>query len=112
MPRSFRQILVHSHIAAVAIAVLLVWSLDAGARALGRPLFRAVYFLINVVAIGGIPYGSGRFVLGEWFIPFAYLFSCIIYLGAAWLLSHRLYGMAPFRSLSESCAKLVRRNHA
>ncbi len=111
MPLSLRQILVDSHIAAVAIAVLLVWSLDVGARALGRPLFGVINFLINAVAIGGIPYRSGTFVLSEWFTPLSYVFSGTIYFGAAWVLSRWLYGTAPFRSLSECCAKIVRRNY-
>src|ERR1700692_3381076 len=60
-----RQILAESHIAAIAIAVLLLRSFESGVHGLGAPLFVVVEFFVSVVAIGGIPYGSGT-TLGEW----------------------------------------------
>jgi hypothetical protein len=109
-----RQILAESHIAAIAVAVLLLRSFEFGVRGLGRPLVGVVYFLVNVVAIGGIPYRCGT-ALGEWLtlIPsFAYLFSTAITLSAAWLLSRWVYGVGPFRSLSRCCTGLARRSDA
>jgi hypothetical protein len=111
---SLREILANSHVATVAIAVLLLRSCDSGVRGLGRPLFRAVDFLVNVVAIGGIPYGSSP-TLGEWLalIPsFAYLFRAVLTLAAAWILSHWVFGVDPLRSLSECRTRLARKNDA
>ena len=112
MSRSFRQILTESRIPAVTIAVLIVWALDSGVRALKAPLFGIIDFVINVAAIGGTPYGSGRFFWGPWIRPLSYAFTAIFYLGAAWILSRWVFGIRPFRSLRECCAKLVRRNYA
>ena len=111
MSRSFRQLLAESHIPAVTIAVLIVWAFDSGVRALRVPLFGTIDFVTNVVAIGRIPYGSGRLVWREWFTPLTYAFTAIVYLAGAWVLSHWVYGMGPFRCLRECCAKL-RRNYA
>lgn len=112
MSRSFRQILTESRIPAVTIAVLIVWALDSGVRALKAPVFGIIDFVINVVAIGGIPYGSGRFFWGPWIASLSYALTAIVYLVAAWVLSRWVFRMGPFRSLRECCAKLVRRNYA
>jgi len=110
---SLHQMLAESRIAAVAIAVLLVWSLDSGFRALWDPLFRLAHFLFTAVAIFGIPYfsftGSDRLSL---ITTLSYLFFSVIYLFAAWLLSRWVYGVGPLRSLTACHAKLRGRNHA
>jgi hypothetical protein len=112
MSGSVRRVLAESHVAAVAIAVLVVWSLDWGVRASARPVFGLADFVINVIAIRGIPYGSGTFYWGPWITPLTYAFSSIIYFIAASILSRWVFGIGPFRSLRECCAKLVRRNYA
>jgi hypothetical protein len=112
MSRTFRQILAESCIPAVTIVVLIIWALDSGVRALKAPLFGVTDFVINAMAIRGIPYGSGRFFWGPWITPLSYAFTALIYLGAAWILSRWVFGMGPLRSLRECCAKLVRRNYA
>lgn len=61
---AIRKVLSHSHIAAIAIAVLLLRSLDLGFRAFGRPLLLVVDFLFDLLALRGIPYG--KFTLGQW----------------------------------------------
>jgi len=58
MKRSLREILADSHIAAVAIAVLLLWTLTLAAWAFRIPLYRATEFAVTAVAIPGIPYSS------------------------------------------------------
>lgn len=115
MERSFREVLDDSHVAAVAIAVLLLWSLDSGVRAFGRPLFLVANFLVNVVAVRGIPYGSGSFTFGEslTLIPsLEYLLSAATSLGACLLVSRWVYGVGPFRSLSKLRTRLARKNYA
>jgi hypothetical protein len=62
--RSFGQILVDSSVAAIAIVVLLLRSLEPGLLGLGPLLVRVAYFLVNVVAIRGTPWGS--ITLGVW----------------------------------------------
>jgi hypothetical protein len=55
MERSLRQILADSHVAAVTIALLLLWSFDGAIQALWEPASRAIEFLITAVAIFDIP---------------------------------------------------------
>jgi hypothetical protein len=113
MKPSLRELLAESHIAAVAIAVLLLWSLDSGFRALWRPLSHVLGFLFTAVAILDMPYFS--FGLEERVIlitTFFYLLAALISLAAAWLLSHSVYGRSPLRSLSTYRAKLTRSKNA
>jgi hypothetical protein len=104
------QVLADSHIAAVAIAVLLLRSLESGVRILEHPFYRVVDFLINAVATRGIPSGSGTFTFIDWLMPFGYLINTITTLGAAWLVSRWVYGVGPFDSLSRCHARLTRRS--
>jgi len=107
MRPSLRTVLADSHIAAVAVAVLLVWSLDQGFRALAGPFFRVTDFIVNAVAILGIPYFSWTFDervgLG---IALAYVFSAIVNLAGAWLLSRWVYGTGPLQALSKYRSRL------
>jgi hypothetical protein len=111
---SLREIFADSHVSAVAVAVLLFWSLDSAFWALWGPLSRATSFLFTAVAILNIPYFSrtvtitDRFTL---FITFWYLFNSFVYLAAAGLLSRWVYGMGPLRSLSKYRTRLTRRTH-
>lgn len=110
---SLRQVLVDSHISAVAIAVLLLWALSSASRVLWEPLSRVADFLLTGVAIGGVPYipskldSADRLML---FTTLTYFFTALIGFGAAWLLSHWVYRVGPFRSLSKYRTQLVRRN--
>jgi hypothetical protein len=111
---SLREILAESHVSAVAIAVLLYWSLYWGSIALWSPLARAVNFLFTAVAIFDIPYFSSTFTSADRFelsITLTFLFNAFVCLAAAWLLSHWTYGTGPLRSLSKSGKRLARRNH-
>jgi hypothetical protein len=108
-----RQVLGDSHIAAVAIAVLLLRSFELGVQHLGQPLILIAGFLIHVVATRAIPYGS--FTFGQWLmlIPAVVNFiGSFILVTAAWFLSRWVFGMGPFRSLTDCCAKLARRTDA
>jgi hypothetical protein len=61
MKPSLREILADSHIALVAIAVLLIWCFDSGFAALWDPIFSAISSLVTAVAILGLPYIPARF---------------------------------------------------
>lgn len=101
MKHSLRQTLADSHIAAVTIALLLLWSLDSLFRALWEPFSRAISVLFTAVAIFDIPYYSrttadrlNLIVVG------VYLYSAFIGFLAAWALSHWAYDTGPLRSLT------------
>jgi hypothetical protein len=110
---SLREILGESHIAAIAIAVLLVWSFDAFFWTLWLPLPRAASFLVSAVAIFGVPFDS--FTPGDRVTLIAscgYLFSACCSLLGAWLLSRWVYDAGPLTSLMRYRTKLARRDHA
>lgn len=97
-----RQILVDSHIAAITIAILLLWSLEAGFLALWQPLSRVIHFLFTAVAILGIPDYSWTFSIADrisWIVTGTFLYSAILEFFAAWILSHWIYGLPPLRAL-------------
>jgi hypothetical protein len=52
---SLRHVLADSHVSVVAIAVLLIWSLDSFLDAVWDPTLEAVSYLATTVAILGIP---------------------------------------------------------
>jgi len=113
--RSLRQVLADSHVATVSIALLLLWSLDAAFRGLWDPACRVGAFLLTAIAIRDIPYLSpggtavDRFMLIS---TFYFLYSAIVCLSAAWLLSRWVYGTGPLRSLIACRSKLTGRKHA
>lgn len=112
---ALRKILADSHISVVAIAVLLLWSLDWAFRALWSPLSRVIGFLVFAVAILDIPHFSTTLDVTDRFMlitTFSYLFGALVGLASAWLLSRWVYGVGPFRSLSLYRTRLTRRNHA
>ena len=115
MKPSVRQVLADSHIAAVAIVVLLLWSLDWAFRALWTPVSRAVGFVLTAVAIFDIPYFSPTLTIVDRLMligTLAYLYGSIVSLSAAWLLSRWVYGMGPLRVLMGYRSKLIWTRHA
>jgi hypothetical protein len=111
---SLREILANSHIPAVAIAVLLLWSLNWGFQALWSPLLRVGDFLFIAVAILKIPYFSPTLTGADLFMlttTLLFLFNALISFAAAWLLARWVYGVGPLRSLSKYRTRLARRNH-
>jgi len=112
--RSLREILAESHISAVAVAVLLLWSIASGFQALWGPLSHAASFVFTAVAILDIPYFSRTLTIADRFAlfsTFSSLFNSLVYLTAAGFLSRWVYGMGPLRSLSKYRTKLARSNH-
>ena len=115
MKDSLREILADSHVCAVAIAVLLFWSLDSAFWALWGPLTSAAQFLFTAVAILDIPYISRTLTITDQltvFVWFLNLFNSLIYLAAASILSHSVYGTGPLRALCKYSTKLARGRHA
>ena len=111
MKTSLRDVLAQSQVAAIAIAVLLLWGIDALLRALWEPLYRVITFLFTAVAIRDIPYYS--FSRADWLLWILALFNLLfafLSLAAAWLLSQWVHGVGPFRSLRQCVASLKRRH--
>ena len=112
--RSLRQVLADSHVSSVAIALLLLWSLDAAFRGLWDPAYRAGAFLLYAIAIWDIPYHSSTRTGADrlmWIGSFYFLYSAIISFLAAWLISWWVYSIGPFRALASCCSKLIKRKH-
>jgi hypothetical protein len=110
---SHREILADSHIPAVAITVLLFWSVESGLKALLRPFLRAVDFFPTAVAIRGVPYSGPNGIQDRILLTttFVYLFDAVVSLFAAWLLSRWVYGVGPLRCLSKYRTRLARGDH-
>jgi hypothetical protein len=111
---SLREILANSHVVVVAIAVLLLWSLDSGIHALGSPLLHAAGFLFSAIAILDIPYGSSTFSLADRLMladTLSSLFYAFICFATAWLLSRWVYGVGPLCSLRNYRTRLARGKH-
>ena len=111
MKPSFRSALADSHVAAVAIAVLLIGALDGIVQGLAQPIYRATSFLVTAIAILDIPYISGNLNSAEMLITGYYLFSTLVALAAAFSLSHWVYGSGPFRVFTAYCRRLTNRNY-
>ena len=111
MKPSLRQVSADYHVSAVAIAVLICWSLYWGFMALWNPVVRAADFLVTAVAILGIPHESVTFTPYDRVSTLAFLFDAFACLAAAWLLSLWVYGTGPLRSLTKCRTRLTRTNH-
>ena len=112
--KSLRDTLAASHIAAIAIAILLFFFFEFLVRALWGPLPAATMFLATAIAIHGVPYIAKRLSLYEeaQLIEAAFfLFEASASLFAAWLLSRFVYGAGPFVSLKRYYPELTRRDH-
>ena len=107
--KSLSQVLAESHIAAVAIAVLLLWTLDEGVRGLWTLVVPAADFVVTAIAIRGIPYVRIPVI---WTFTVLYLLGSFMSLAAAWLLSRWVYGVGPLASLTEYRRGSHRRTHA
>jgi hypothetical protein len=107
--------LADSHVAAIAIVLLLLWPIEPLFRTLWQPLYGLGTFLAMAVAIRGVPSGSllantyDRLMFGAACIV---LFEASIAVTAAWLLSRWVYGEGPLPSLSKYRGRLPWRHHA
>jgi cation transporter-like permease len=112
---SLRKTLVDSHVAAVAIAILIFAFVSQAAFALWGPADRVLLFLIVAGSIRDNPglapapdYLTRQMLL----TILTNLLSALMNLAAAWLLSRWVYGTGPLRSLGNYRGKLSRKTNA
>jgi hypothetical protein len=113
--RSLRRVLADSHVAAVAIALLLLGALNGAFWTLWDPSYRIGRFLFTAVAIWDVPYFSTKPTAIDRLMlisTFYFLYSALLSFLAAWLLSRWVYGVGPIRSLAVCCSELKGRKHA
>lgn len=121
MQPSRRQILIDSHVGAIAIAILLFSSLSAAFMALWEPANVALYFLASEAA--GKPHFADldldfatRHILSDELanlpVTLSILVSALACILAAWLLSRWTYGIGPLRALGSYRDKLSRKTYA
>ena len=113
MKPALREILARTHVAAVAIVVLVLSSLHSMVWAILKPLPEVADYVATAVAISGVP--AGEFTVADKLILMTsagYLVAGCVALAAAWLMSRWVYGASPFRSWSMNRAKITRNNHA
>ena len=99
---TFREALADSHVAAVAAAVLLLWSIDSVLSALlwvsPDPISSIVIYIATAIAVRGIPAASPHLyaadVLG-YEVALALLFNAVVRCTAAWLLTQWVHGANP-----------------
>jgi UDP-N-acetylmuramyl pentapeptide phosphotransferase/UDP-N-acetylglucosamine-1-phosphate transferase len=114
---SLRKVLADSHVAPIAIALLMAWSLIDGIDGLAPPVFYAilcaVLFVITAVTEREMPYSPFRlhgydFLVLSQCLP--HLLNAVTYAAAAWLLSQWVYGQGPIRSLRTAWSEIIRRS--
>lgn len=113
--KSLRELLIESHVAAVAIAVLLFGAFVCWFEGLSVPFERFATYSFTAIAILDIPYSSpsvtirDRFMLDTTGLLFL---GMLANLGAAWLLARWVYGVGPISALTKHRTDLTRRNLA
>jgi hypothetical protein len=111
---SLRKILADSHIAAIAIAVLLFWAFYSLFQVPWAPLFRAVDFVVVAIATFDIPYSAGSWTFTDrlaLMMAASYLFSASVNFTVAWLLWRWAYSEGPFLCLRRYTTAFPRRDH-
>ena len=116
MPATLRKVLIDSHVAAIAIAVLLAGAIEFVFIALLDPASRVLSFLTVALATNSPPYiprtmdYAARNVSLQ--APLLDLSVAVNNLACAWLLSLWIYGTSPMRILSNYRDKLKRKKDA
>ncbi len=106
---SLRGILADSRVAAATIAMLLMWATAALFQALWFPVYRILEFVVTAILILDIPYHAPGVNVQEQLelirsLP--YLWSALVALVGAWLLSRWVYRMGLVRALTHVAADL------
>jgi hypothetical protein len=115
MTSRLRQALADSHVAAVTVAVFLVWALDSACRGLWDPVYRLGAFVFTGIAILDIPYISANPTTADRLMLIVtgyYFYSAIVCLLGAGFVSRWVYGMGPFRCLMLCGRRLTGREDA
>jgi hypothetical protein len=97
---SLRKALADSHVSAVAVLVLLLFSFGRLFHALLVPLPWTLDFLLTAIAVHALP--SVSFTVADRLMvvtTLASLFKASAGFAAAWLLSRWVHGVGPFRCL-------------
>ena len=110
MNRSLREMLADSHVAAIAIVLLLLWSIDWGFRSVLILVSSVGEYVVTAIAIVGIPSGSPFIARGTWVSAWLDFVPALSILLAAWILSRWVYGLGPLRSLGAYRARLMGRD--
>jgi hypothetical protein len=110
--RSLRETLAKSDISAVAIAVLLLWSIESALQSLWGPLYQTASLLFTAIAILDIPYPLWNDTPSVLFTSAWYLSYALISFSAAWFLARWVYGVGPVSSLKKCRGRLAQSNHA
>ena len=119
MKASLRKVLADSHVAAIAIALLMAWSLMEGIEGLTLPvgygILNAIIFLLTAATEREIPYisphldGFDLLILSWSLLHLERAATCAL---AAWLLARWVYGQGPIRCLCAAWSELPRRSNA
>ena len=102
MHRSLRQILIESHVAAVTIVVLLLWTLDGAFQTLSGIAPRIFHFLLTAVSIHEIPalLPTTKADEMELMVTAGYFYWAAVSFAASWLLARWVYRAGPLCSLA------------
>ncbi|HEV2484412.1 MAG TPA: hypothetical protein VGT08_02680 [Terracidiphilus sp.] len=116
MQATLRKVLIDSHVAAIAIAVLLAGAIEFVFIALFDPASRVLSFLTIAVATNSPPYIPRTVDYAARNVSLqASLFDLSVALNnlaCAWLISRWAYGTGPMRILRNYRDKLMRRKDA
>jgi ABC-type phosphate/phosphonate transport system permease subunit len=119
MKLTVRQVLGHSHIAAIAIAVLILWAIKLA-------LYPLIFLLFGVgdeFILSLRNFFSPHYVPFDWREPLNFLYvawlrasvgsilNAVLYVAVAFLLARWVYGHGPLRSLRKCGEKLAGRAH-
>jgi hypothetical protein len=121
MQPSFRKVLIDSHVAAIAIAILLFSSLSAAFMALWGPANGVLYIFASEAAAKppfahlSLDFATRRLfsdALTNLPVWLSLLVSALVCMLTAWLLSRWAYGIGPLRALGAYRDKLSGKTHA
>jgi len=105
---SLRKVLADSHVAAIAIAMLLVSAVDHTFRALWSPISELIKSEIGYVSPLAFPYAKPILIL----TTSSYISAAVTALSIAWILSHWVFGTGPIQILTRYRDTIARRNDA
>jgi hypothetical protein len=115
LTHGFRSKLAETHIAVVAVAVLVMWSLDGFFRLAWISLSAALWLIAKAADFLNIPYvfdvaqsltRTNSSIVGGTFFNFLSPLTCAL------LISRSVYGVRPFRALKETISHFSRRSFA